>query len=825
MKKEKMEQELKVFLPRFSSVKNVILKYSSAVSLNTGARFRVCNICGKKLPSMLNREHKKHLKTHHSSWKSYKKRVAETLEQAMRNDTTENTKLDKAVKEPKNETSSSDSDSEGFLDCQSVIHTLGTTIRDRPPPLTLFEKKQYRKFSYDRHPVKEFREFSDIRVMKMCNNVKCQQIDEFVGHGVSEDLLNPNMLYTRNSDIVNKIARLLCEKQCYYDPSECFFDDNHTFDFKELMKKELHDKFTPSLSNILYEQSDKNAVLTYDENYHPETLKLCEKIGFTTQLQYNKSGYLDLNYDLFCRQLWYNETPLFVLEEKKVLDVILALLIAASRMYKYKRDNIENVYSQNASGINRPILALMHHGPGIQGFTNHDYEQCDIEKDEYRSGLMSVSHKICKNYSHKDYWKYKHKEHENPPVGETDYSNCGPSSIANQSVVYPCDMGHWHACTCLNCNLLRNVECTNHKIHMQYNVRKCQIKEAVACDEHYLDHPENFTEEDITVETNIFYHNKELLKSGRNYRNKKILFAGKKKNCKKCQTEIQDHFKNHHVLHVHCDICVHESKSSGDTTCSFFWDSVCKICGKKYESKDVKDRHMYKHEEAIHQCEYCGKYFLSKFAFQRHLTEQHQVHQQSNNGPYDGTTKDEEFEYVCKVCKKVFKYERNVYAHLYEVHDDHSSCHCNICGKTITKKSNLKRHLQEQHDVLDTDREVKREEKQVFICHVCEKEFNRKSNLLNHIKCHDENRSQYKCSKCVKTFFHMRNLKAHEKEQHSSEAMGHRCKYCNVEFVSKRNLKQHLKIHEEQKKEFKCSVCGKVFQARRTLTRHNLINH
>ena len=68
----------------------------------------------------------------------------------------------------------------------------------------------------------------------------------------------------------------------------------------------------------------------------------------------------------------------------------------------------------------------------------------------------------------------------------------------------------------------------------------------------------------------------------------------------------------------------------------------------------------------------------------------------------------------------------------------------------------------------------------------------------------------------------MRNLKAHEKEQHSSEAMGHRCKYCNVEFVSKRNLKQHLKIHEEQKKEFKCSVCGKVFQARRTLT-HDII--
>ena len=113
---------------------------------------------------------------------------------------------------------------------------------------------------------------------------------------------------------------------------------------------------------------------------------------------------------------------------------------------------------------------------------------------------------------------------------------------------------------------------------------------------------------------------------------------------------------------------------------------------------------MYEHKEAIH---------LSKFGFQWHLTEQYQVHphQQSTNGPYDHTTKDEEFEYVCKVCKKVFKSERNVYAHLYEVHYKLSTCRCNLCGNTLTKKSNLKRHLQEQPDLFDTDPEVKRTEK------------------------------------------------------------------------------------------------------------------
>ena len=132
---------------------------------------------------------------------------------------------------------------------------------------------------------------------------------------------------------------------------------------------------------------------------------------------------------------------------------------------------------------------------------------------------------------------------------------------------------------------------------------------------------------------------------------------------------------------------VFESKTSFD---SLFWDSVCKICSKKYESKDLKDRHMLKHEQAKQECDFCGEHFVYKFAFQRHLTEQHQVHQQSNNGPYDGTSKDEDLEYVFKICKKGFKYKRNVFAHLHEVHYKMSICKCNICGKNLTKKSNLR---------------------------------------------------------------------------------------------------------------------------------------
>ena len=157
---------------------------------------------------------------------------------------------------------------------------------------------------------------------------------------------------------MNKIARLLCEKQCYFDPSECFFDDNHTFHFKNLMRKDLHDRLNPAFLNILNEDTKKNAVLKYDVRNHPRVYELCDEIGFTTDIVYNTDGFVDLNYDLFCKQLWDHDTPLFVMEEKKVLDVILGLLIAASKLYSSKRAEISERYAQNLPGVNKQLCVM-----------------------------------------------------------------------------------------------------------------------------------------------------------------------------------------------------------------------------------------------------------------------------------------------------------------------------------------------------------------------------------------------------------------------------------------------------------------------------------
>ena len=804
------EQNMNVLLPRYSSVRDVILKYSSPLCLNTGARFRVCNVCGGRLDFTLSKEHVHHLKKHTKSWQSYKKKVGEFLKDALENDTKPKENKQAIIE---SESESSSSDSEDFFNCKNVIGTLGNPVR--PPPWTVFERKQLSKFTYDKNPIKDFREFSDIHVVSYCNFNKYQQINKLINKESSIQL-DAGKMFDPNSTTVNRIARMLCEKQCYYNPNACFYDDEHTFDFRDLMKKEVHDNLNPNFENILNEQSGQNVVLKYDDKNWPEIGLLCEEIGFTTNLIYNKKGYLDLNYDLFCNQLWDYETPLFALEQKKVLDIILALLIAASRVHESKRDSIEKMYAQNVPGLNKPVLALMLHGPGIHGFSNPTSENCDTNLRSYNE------HKKCKNYTQEDYWKFKHSEEISAEETEcvNELSKCGPATLLNPAIVYPCIKGHWHACECVSCSLLRRISCNNHKVHMQHNIKKCLIKEAVDCGDHQIDHPENVKKDDIVMMKNLFYHNRELT----NFTNEKVTFAGKKSKCKKCRENVKDHFENHNVFHVHCDLCVHESKSSVEPD---FWEKVCKICGKKYETERLKDIHFFsQHKLDKEQCDYCGKQFNTKFTFQRHLVEQHQVHQQANNGHYDGTKEDEELKYACKICTREFKYKRNIYAHMHEVHYRQFTCQCSICGKELSKQSNLKRHLQEQHDIYDMNRELPREISKSFICLKCGTKFLRKSNLLEHVKIHDEKRTRYKCSHCEDTFSVLRNLRRHERI-HSSEwkVNANICHFCNAEFVSKWNLKQHLTTHERQVQEFKCKKCGKTFHAKRTLTRHLLIHH
>ena len=143
-----------------------------------------------------------------------------------------------------NEETSSNSDAEEEHIVYSAVDCLQHS-GPRPPPLTTFELILMRKFTHDKNPVRKYREITDWKVAKQCNIIKFNKVVDELGDG-----LTAGELYGPNSEVVNKISRLLCEKQCYYLPGECYFGDCHAVNFKDLMKKELHDQFGPHLVNV-----------------------------------------------------------------------------------------------------------------------------------------------------------------------------------------------------------------------------------------------------------------------------------------------------------------------------------------------------------------------------------------------------------------------------------------------------------------------------------------------------------------------------------------------------------------------------------------------
>ena len=114
------------------------------------------------------------------------------------------------------------------------------------------------------------------------------------------------------------------------------------------MKKELHETMNPHFKNLILTDSGSFHILQYNEYHQPKTYELCEEIGITTKLEYNEEGFLDLNYDIFCPQLWENETPLFILEENKVLDILLGLILSASLKYSSLRSQPPSVFHNDA---------------------------------------------------------------------------------------------------------------------------------------------------------------------------------------------------------------------------------------------------------------------------------------------------------------------------------------------------------------------------------------------------------------------------------------------------------------------------------------------
>jgi hypothetical protein len=284
--------------------------------------------------------------------------------------------------------------------------------------------------------------------------------------------------------------------------------------------------------------------------------KLIEEMGITTKQAYNSDQYA-VNFNNLCREFRDNipVRPLFVMEEKKCHDITEAMLNVNRVKMEQNKGVMENIYEESYNGngsMRRPILSLMMWGP----FADYELKKTD-KKCDLNNSYGSLH--VCENFSEKHYWMYTHGDGVLCETG-TVRDLTGPAMTHDLKIIYPCNKSSCNqGCLCDLC--LKSQMCPNkeHKRHIKDSNQECAVEKSIQCQDHWISHPENFNEkEDVVGEKNVFYHNKKLLDQPRKHYTEKLKFAGIKKSCKLCKSNVKNNFKFHKVIHMQCKYCEYQ---------------------------------------------------------------------------------------------------------------------------------------------------------------------------------------------------------------------------------------------------------------------------
>lgn len=219
----------------------------------------------------------------------------------------------------------------------------------------------------------------------------------------------------------------------------------------------------------------------------------------------------------------------------------------------------------------------------------------------------------------------------------------------------------------------------------------------------------------------------------------------------------------------------------------------CDFCGNIYSRGDTLRRHVRRlHSEIISclKCKYCGKSFNHK-----HSLSFHHKHLPCQNGrvKHDGAdvTRKRKHCGVCKLCRKPFYSNRDLYKHVYSHLSDRSGDRKEVIPK-------LKAMLE--------DKEYK--------CSQCDARFSKRLSLCLHRRIH-LGHAEYKCEHCRATFKDFKSLKTHLQE-HPDEQFT--CTLCEWSCTLTRDLIRHVKkIHCKQ---VNCHLCSKKYNSTLDLSNH-----
>ena len=431
-----------------------------------------------------------------------------------------------------------------------------------------------------------------------------------------------------------------------------------------------------------------------------------------------------------------------------------------------------------------PILSLFMWGPCVDLEIERSLKECKFYN------TWEGFH-ICSNFSEKHYWMYTHSKRINCKEGFLGKLE-GPVITSDLKVIYPCNRSGCNVeCLCDLCSNSDKCKKSEHKSHMKDSELECPVKDLAFCSDHEINHPKNFDKsEDIAVDKNVFYHNLELVSDPRRHSVQKIHFAGIRKTCITCRSNVANHFRYHKIIHMQCKFCVYQMQTAIDKK---FWDKVCEFCGKVFSKEQSLNHWHRKLHTSNWQCDECDAEFNRKWNLKRHLLEIHKIdieddseHQQSEEDAgvsYNESQNSSEFDesddyadddaedessdndgqpFKCQHCEKQFSVKRYLDAHTNQIHSDQRNFECNVCGKKFTLKAHRKRHEKIVHGKQNPNFVNFTGAVQTNRCETCGSNFTRMDNLNRHIQlAHSKERVTFDCQYCRKSFNRRWNLDRH----------------------------------------------------------------
>ena len=97
-------------------------------------------------------------------------------------------------------------------------------------------------------------------------------------------------------------------------------------------------------------------------------------------------------------------------------------------------------------------------------------------------------------------------------------------------------------------------------------------------------------------------------------------------------------------------------------------------------------------------------------------------------------------------------------------------------------------------------------------------------NLSKAMHGNSDEEEEFKCDICNLTYGYKKSLNEHKRLKHNKERGKDdtfECNECSSRFVNEKSLANHKNLkHSDRKMEFTCTDCGKVFNQKNNLTRH-----